>query len=144
MGVFDWIFDWTAVRKTMAAKPLLRIRPPGKKTFGEAFGAATGVSDPRLQKNRIRNDYAGKLISRRGIPARAGSSTSVIPRLDALVRWCFPDGGVQVRVVADPEWFTVGNDLECCVDLCSGRSAFGGLRVSVRAGGACLGAGACS
>ena len=50
-----------------AAKPLLRIRPPAKKTFGEAFGAATGVSDPRLQKIRIRNNYAGKLTSRRGL-----------------------------------------------------------------------------
>ena len=27
-------------------KPLLRIRSRAKKTFGEAFGAATGVSDP--------------------------------------------------------------------------------------------------
>ncbi len=27
-----------------------------KKTFGEAFGAATGVSDPRLQTIRIRNN----------------------------------------------------------------------------------------
>ena len=43
----------------MAPKPLLRIRPPAKKTFGEAFGAATGVSDPRLQKIRIRNNGAG-------------------------------------------------------------------------------------
>jgi hypothetical protein len=45
--------------KTMAPNPLLRIRPPAKKTFGEAFGAATGVSDPRLQKIRIRNNGAG-------------------------------------------------------------------------------------
>ena len=37
----------------------IRIRFPAKKTFGETFGAATGVSDPRLQKNRIRNDDAG-------------------------------------------------------------------------------------
>ena len=28
-------------------------------TFGETFGAATGVSDPRLQKLRIRNNGAG-------------------------------------------------------------------------------------
>ena len=62
-------------------KPFLCIRPHVKKTFGEAFGAATGVSDPRLQKIRIRNrcagattlgpqirnDYAGKLTSRQGI-----------------------------------------------------------------------------
>ena len=127
---------------------------PAKKTLGEAFGAATGVSDPRLQKNRgarattlepqIRNDYAGKLTSRRGIPARAGSSTSVIRRLHALVRWCFPDGGEQVCLVADGEWSTMWNVMECCVDLCSGRSVFGGRRVRVRPGGACLGAGACS
>jgi hypothetical protein len=43
----------------MAPKPLLRIRSHAKKTFGETFGAATGVSDPRLQKIRIRNHYAG-------------------------------------------------------------------------------------
>ena len=49
-----------------APKPLLRIRSHAKKTFGEAFGAATGVSDPRRQKIRIRNNYAGKLTSRRG------------------------------------------------------------------------------
>ena len=42
-----------------APKPLLRIRPHAKKTFGEAFGAATGVSDPRLQKTRRRNNCAG-------------------------------------------------------------------------------------
>ncbi len=60
-----------------APNPLLRIRSPATKTFGEAFGAATGVSDPRLQKIRgarattlgpqIRNDYAGKFTSRRGL-----------------------------------------------------------------------------
>ena len=43
----------------MAPNPLLRIRSPAKKTFGEAFGAATGVSDPRLQKIPIRNNNAG-------------------------------------------------------------------------------------
>ena len=42
-----------------APNPLLRIRPHAKKAFGEAFGAATGVSDPRLQKIRIRNNGAG-------------------------------------------------------------------------------------
>ena len=36
----------------MAPNPLLRIRPHAKKTFGEAFGAATGVSEPRLQKKK--------------------------------------------------------------------------------------------
>ena len=41
-----------------------------KKTFGEAFGAATGVSDPRLQKIRRRNDCAGQFTSRRGPLAR--------------------------------------------------------------------------
>ena len=29
------------------------------KTFGETFGAATGVSDPRLQKFRIRTHLRG-------------------------------------------------------------------------------------
>ena len=42
-----------------APKPLLRSRSHAKNTFGEAFGAATGVSDPRLQKIRIRNNGAG-------------------------------------------------------------------------------------
>ena len=42
-------------------KPLLRIRPAvsAQNTFGEAFGAATGVSDPRLQKTQTRNRCAG-------------------------------------------------------------------------------------
>ena len=39
----------------MAPKPLLRSRSTAKQTFG----AATGVSDPRLQKIRIRNHGAG-------------------------------------------------------------------------------------
>ena len=54
MGVCDWV----GVQDT-APNPLLRIRPHAKKTFGEAFGAATGVSDPRLQKIRIRKHGAG-------------------------------------------------------------------------------------
>ena len=41
--------------KTIAPNPLLRSRSPAQKTFG----AATGVSDPRLQKTRIRNNHAG-------------------------------------------------------------------------------------
>ena len=32
-------------------KPLLRIRSPAKKTFGEVFGAATGVSDPGYRRS---------------------------------------------------------------------------------------------
>ena len=39
--------------------PLLRSRSTAQKSFGETFGAATGVSDPRLQKTRIRNAYPG-------------------------------------------------------------------------------------
>jgi hypothetical protein len=42
-----------------APNPFLCIRFHTKKTFGEAFGAATGVSDPRLQKIPIRNNGAG-------------------------------------------------------------------------------------
>jgi hypothetical protein len=30
-----------------------------QKSFGETFGTATGVSDPRLQKTRIRTNHAG-------------------------------------------------------------------------------------
>ena len=40
-------------------KPLLRIRSTTQKSFGDAFGAATGVSDPRLQKIQLRNNNAG-------------------------------------------------------------------------------------
>jgi hypothetical protein len=36
----------------MAANPLIRIRFPAKKTFGETFGAATGVSAPSYRRNR--------------------------------------------------------------------------------------------
>ena len=39
--------------------PLLRCRSPPQNSFGETFGAATGVSDPRLQKIRIQNNHAG-------------------------------------------------------------------------------------
>jgi hypothetical protein len=72
------LHNWPSghIPQDTAPNPLLRSRPHAKKTFGEAFGAATGVSDPRLQKNRgarattlgpqIRNDYAGKFTSRRG------------------------------------------------------------------------------
>jgi hypothetical protein len=35
----------------MAANPLIRIRFPAKKTFGETFGAATGVSAPSYRKH---------------------------------------------------------------------------------------------
>jgi hypothetical protein len=42
--------------KTMAAKPLIRSRSPAKNSFGETFGAATGVSDPRLQGRLCRLD----------------------------------------------------------------------------------------
>ena len=41
--------------ETMAPNPLLRSRSTAQKTFG----AATGVSDPRLQKTPIRNNGAG-------------------------------------------------------------------------------------
>ena len=37
--------------KTMAANPLLRIRSHAKKTFGETFGAATGVNAPSYKRN---------------------------------------------------------------------------------------------
>ena len=47
-------------------KTRIRIRfhaagPRLKKTFGETFGAATGVSDPRLQKTRIRTHRGARL-----------------------------------------------------------------------------------
>ena len=42
-------------------KPLPRIRASAtaQRSFGDTFGAATGVSDPRLQQIRIRNHHAG-------------------------------------------------------------------------------------
>ena len=37
---------------------------PDKKPFGETFGAATGVSDPRLQMPRIQNhDTGGQAVT---------------------------------------------------------------------------------
>ena len=51
-----------------APNPLLRIRFHAKKTFGEAFGAATGVSDPRLQKIRgARAKSAGRTLIGNGL-----------------------------------------------------------------------------
>ena len=49
---------------TINTKPLYRAgRQACKKSFGETFretfGAATGVSDPRLKKIRIQNNGAG-------------------------------------------------------------------------------------
>jgi hypothetical protein len=38
--------------KAMAANPLIRIRFAAKKTFGETFGAATGVSAPSYRRRR--------------------------------------------------------------------------------------------
>ena len=43
------------IPQNTAPNPLLRIRSTAKKTFG----AATGVSDPRLQKILIRNNHSG-------------------------------------------------------------------------------------
>ena len=71
----------------MAPKPLLRIRPPAKKTFGEAFGAATGVSDARLQKIRIRNNGAGGKAA-----TVAGYSSMVVSE-----RECFLDVEVNTK-----------------------------------------------
>jgi hypothetical protein len=39
------------ITQDTAPKPLLRIRSHTKKTFGEAFGAATGVSDPSYKRS---------------------------------------------------------------------------------------------
>ena len=49
------------ILQTPDTNALIRIRAPGhaKKTFGEMFGAATGVSDPRRQKIRIKNNGSG-------------------------------------------------------------------------------------
>jgi hypothetical protein len=45
---------------------VIRSRFPAKKTFGETFGAATGVSDPSYRRNRIRNRFfaAGSLLKK--------------------------------------------------------------------------------
>ena len=74
------------ILQNTAPNPLPRIRSPAKKSFGETFGAATGVSDPRLQKMqapvstlgpqatsiktrlRIRFDAAGRLLKNRSSP----------------------------------------------------------------------------
>ena len=60
-GFHNW--PQSHIPQDTAPNSLLRSRPHAKKTFGEAFGAATGVSDPRLQKIQIRNDYPGKITS---------------------------------------------------------------------------------
>ncbi len=50
-------------RKTTNTKQLLRIRSLAQKSFGEAFGAATGVSDPRLQSRTEEETSALLLFS---------------------------------------------------------------------------------
>ena len=49
------------INQNTFTKQLLRIRASAsvKKSFGETFGAATGVSDPRRQKPQTRNHHAG-------------------------------------------------------------------------------------
>ena len=56
-GFHNWPSDH--IPQDTAPNPLLRIRSHAQQTFGETFGAATGVSDPRLQKTPIRNNGAG-------------------------------------------------------------------------------------
>ena len=70
--------------KTIAPKPLLRIRSPAKKIVRRSVRSPDRGQRPQLQKNRgarattlgpqIRNDYADKLTSRRGqrLPATMG------------------------------------------------------------------------
>ena len=59
--------NWPAghIPQDTAPNPLLRIRSTAKMTFG----AATGVSDPRLQKTRIRNNHAGSQAATVGLEA---------------------------------------------------------------------------
>ena len=47
--------------------PLLRIRPPAKMTFGEAFGAATGVSDPGYKRSDSETTAQGSLLPDQGM-----------------------------------------------------------------------------
>ena len=59
----------------MAPKPLLRIRPPAKKTFGETFGAATvaGSAGPGFDNwpsGHIPQDTAPKPLLRIRSPAK--------------------------------------------------------------------------
>ena len=81
------------VLKTTAAKPLFRIRPLAKKTFGEAFGAVTvaGSAGPGFHtwpSGHISQDTAAKLLFRIQPPAKKtfgeafGAATGVSdPRL---------------------------------------------------------------
>ncbi len=50
----------------MAPKPLLRLRPPAKKTFGEAFGAATGFSDPGYKRSEYETTTQVSLLPDEG------------------------------------------------------------------------------
>ena len=50
----------------MAPKPLLRIRSTAKKTFGETFGAATGVSDPGYKRSEYETTAQVSLLPDEG------------------------------------------------------------------------------
>jgi hypothetical protein len=67
-------------RKTTNTKQLLRIRSLAKKSFGETFGAATGVSDPQLQKRR-RNLSSSSLLSG---PIHPDPAAKLLARLHGL------------------------------------------------------------
>jgi hypothetical protein len=66
-GFHNWLSGHIA--QDTAPKPLLRIRPPAKKTFGEAFGAATvaGSAGPGFHtwpSGHIAQDTAPKPLLR--------------------------------------------------------------------------------
>ena len=63
------------LQKKPDTKPVIRSRFPAKKTFGETFGAATGVSDPSYRRNRIRSRFfvSGSLLKRRSVPRPAAT-----------------------------------------------------------------------
>ena len=70
---------------TINTKPLLHIRSRAQKAFGETFGAATGVSDPRLQKIPIRNNDASGQAAAVVWPFALGEKTRFSGRCPELV-----------------------------------------------------------
>ena len=76
----------------MAPKPLLRIRSPAKKTFGEAFGAATvaGSAGPGFHtwpSGHIPQDNGSETASSHPVPCQKDVRRGVRRRRCSRVRW---------------------------------------------------------
>ena len=74
--------------ETMAPNPLLRIRPHAKMTFGETFGAATGVND--------------LVLTHKSLVADLPNERQVMEALEALPQCLHPRRTCRLTAALDP------------------------------------------